>query len=229
MIGFSFKSIALQIIQGSIVLVTIACLLLNSFQWVIDGFKSHLYLSITLLLFLAFSIGVLIDFLADSVESIVIRYMIKPPIYHLLKKDRYWGITLAHKKYILSQLCKIAAKYDEKEGEDKVKAESYNNAFQNGNKETINYILQVAKNKAFSTCGDYQKEQIDSFFILYVFSRNLSLSLLISSGLLVFCCPLISAIFGAVFVLTLFSSYRYYLYYVRILLGSTFIFKVSND
>lgn len=218
MTGFSYKNFMLQIIQGSIILVSLIYLL-NNYSHIffenIDIFEKYVPIPpILLILFIciSFIIGIMNDFFADFLESFTIKInLIKPPSYHLLKKGKRWGIELAHYSEINKNLCKIAAKYDKKN--------------------TSNYIFQVAKNIAFKKCSDYQQEQLESFFTLYIFSRNLSLSFLMVIILFVisYLIPsmpdlhwILFLILAFLFLIALFSSYRYFLYYARIMLGSTF-------
>lgn len=219
--GFSYKNLILQIIHGSVIILTFLFLVLDNLK--LDDFlKSYFSIEVLLFLFLAFLIGVIVDFIADILESLLIKALIKPPIFYLLTKEIWCGIALAHKDFILNELCRIAVEYNEINEDKKAEEESYKNRFIKSEKNIANYILQVAKNKAFRVCKDYQKEQIDSFFILYIFNRNISLSLLISSLVLFLFTSKIALPIGllVLVLLTLASSYRYYLYYLRILLGT---------
>ena len=218
MIGFSYKNLLLQLIHGSVIVITflflkVDCIKLDNY------FISHNSITILLFLFLAFLIGFVIDFLADILESIIIKFVINPPAFYLLTREKWFGIALAHNDFILKELFRIAVKY----GNNAETEKSYQNGFIRPDKKIVNYILQVAKNKAFRVCKDYQKEQIDSFFILYIFSRNISLSLLISAiTLFLFASNIVlPKVLLFLTLLTLASSYRYYLYYARILLGTT--------
>lgn len=226
MTGFSYKNLLLQIIHGSIIIITLVYIAKDPLTALIEDFEGLKMPVSILLLFVAFLIGVLIDFIADLLESIFVEKFINPPVYYLLTKERWFGIALAHKDYILNELCRIAEAFDEAEGKESRSAIDFRNKFKGEkdkkDKKVINYILQVAKNKAFRISSSSQKEQIDSFFILYIFSRNISLSLLFSAvALLIFCNYFIALGLLGMLVLTLASSYRYYLYYSRILLGST--------
>lgn len=217
MIGFNFKSLVLQLIHGSIVIIPIIYINWSIFDRYLIHIEANGNIVLTFMLLLFFSIGVLIDFLADMLESLAVKCLRILPIYPLLKEGNQCGITLAHNKYILNELCEIAAKCNK----STKNAQYYLAWFEKRNREIVNYILQVAKNKAFRVCQDSQREQTDSFFILYVFSRNLSLSLLISASIMVSYDLNVSIILLLVMILTLLASYRYYLYYLRILLGST--------
>ena len=222
MTGFSYKNLLLQIIQGNVIILTFICLQTAPLK--LDNcFGSYNSTTVLLLPFLAFLIGVFIDFIADIIESAIVKYLITPPIFYLLTKDNLWGITLAHKEYILNELCRTAAEYKKINKNKKIVERYYQSKFRKPYKEIINYILQVAKNKAYGVCKDYQKEQIDSFFILYIFSRNISLSLLLSSfAFFIWSSNIIVPIVLLSLVLFAFaSSYRYYLYYLRVLLGTT--------
>ncbi len=232
MIGFNFKSLVLQVIHGSIIIVALYFSLgkgiLSQVIIELKFISSNETLLLTLLIFLSYSIGILIDFLADILESFVFGRFFKPPIYYLLSKSQYCGVTLAHKDYILNELCVCAAVHD-----NNINKEDIHKLFLEGEKKEINYILQVAKNKAFSDYKESQKEQQDSFFMLYIFSRNLSLSLIISVIILLFYISdeylnsvlnndVVIIGVGLTIVLSLLASHRFYLYYTRILLGSTF-------
>ena len=215
MIGFSFKNFVLQIIQGSIISIALIYLLeinLDSFLKIPDNLKTIIPI---LFISVSFVIGVMNDFIADIIEGLVIKSkIIKPPSYHLLEKGEIWGIKLAHHKKIYNDLLDIAESNS------------------GGNKDnSANYIFQVAKNYAFRECRTYQKEQLESFFTLYIFSRNLALSLLIVFDLLLLSalfCPdqdpqwILLLILPVLILIAILSSYRYFLYYARILLGSTF-------
>lgn len=234
MSGFSYKNLLLQIIHGSIIIVTIAFLNKDASQPIIIFLTSHESIAVVLFVFISFIIGNIIDFIADSLESFTMKF-VKPPLYYILSKESTFGIALAHREYILTQLCITAAELKKSNLTKSNLTKSYLKIFKNktltkNDKIKLNYILQVAKNKAFKVCSDYQREQIDSFFVLYVFSRNISLSLLISIILLfghINCFMLL-----LLFLLMLFSlcaSCRYYLYYLRILLGSTIPKKILQQ
>lgn len=218
----------LQIIQGSIISITLIYLFEINFDSILGGIEYGDTIVPILFICVSFVIGVMNDFIADIIEGLVIKFkIINPPSYHLLKNGKRWGIKLAHYDGILNNLCEIAAS-NSSENKD----ENHFKDDHNENKENIpNEIFQVAKNKAFRKCKDYQKEQMESFFTLYIFSRNLALSLLIAFDLLLLhtlFCPtqdsqwILLLILPVLIVIALLSSYRYFLYYARILLGSTF-------
>ena len=240
MVGFDFKSVLLQVIHGSIVLVTclilfvpnVLCMLFCSSET-----SGNNNLSAIVFLFAAYIIGVFIDFAADNIEGCLIKYTrMKSPAYYLLKNGRVWGIHIAHFVKIRQDLCALASKYSDKPSDyyclfkEKAEVKDY---------EKTNYLLQTAKNKAFKCCSQTQKEQIDSFFCLYIFARNLALSLLGSAVLFLFkfvleilgcffrelpvCCSFLF-VFGMLVFLSLtaaLASYRYNIYYTRIILGAT--------
>lgn len=226
MTGFSYKNSLLQIIHGSLIIITLIFLYWEKLLPLIDFFKPFESTTVVVFLFASFIIGVIIDFIADISESLVIRYYMTPPVFYLLK-GRKCGITLAHHDLIREELIDIASEHKVKESDKVTTKDLYTKLFEGKNidlegKEKINYLLQVAKNKAFRVCREYQKEQIDSFFVLYIFSRNISVSLLLSIALLLVCSYFaVSAFLFAMMLITLASSYRYYLYYARILLGAT--------
>ncbi len=222
MIGFSYKNFMLQIIQGSIILIFLIYLNENGYLNFLENTKSFkISDSILPILFIciSFIIGVIIDFIADNLEGLLIKIgFMKPPSYHLLKKGNRWGIVLAHHRKILENLCNTAAENSE--------YKHFKNSHDKNKNNISNYIFQVAKNHAFRECSDYQKEQLESFFTLYIFSRNLSLSLLIIIFLLVFC-PMpnfqwiLFFVLPFLFLVAILSSYRYFIYYARLILGST--------
>lgn len=218
MIGFSFKNLVLQIIHGAVIIAAVAMVYHENNIEQVSGFcneKETVILAIFLLA--SFAVGVLVDFIADNLESLFLHKLIKPPVYYLLTKKRFWAIALAHHSEIMERLCMKADKY--KGGEIVYNEGKDHKEWQNRH---INYLLQVAKNQAFRDCKDYQREQIDSFFVLYIFARNLAFSLIVAMAVTalphwkIAVCLLVGA------VLSLIASYRYYLYYLRILLGSTF-------
>lgn len=252
MSGFSFKQILLQIIQGSIVIAALGMYFfsndINSFAEI----KDYMTLAAGAVLFSSFILGVLIDFIADMLESICFIFF-KPPLYYLLNKNRWMGISLAHRDAIRRNLCRLSGKYKLIGSGCKVQNNNpciFRNSFcfmvkkpkrpkknrfcrslkktvvwfkiKNKPSKEINYILQVAKNRAFRDCKEYQRDQIDSFFILYIFCRNIALALTIVCSLF-FCESFINH--GIVVILLviafILASYRYYLYYLRILLGTT--------
>ena len=228
MSGFSYKNFMLQIIQGSIISVMLFYLFESDLQKLLSNTKLWDIIAEVLFFILSFFIGVMIDFFADFIESAIIKIkVIKLPSYYLLNDGEKWGIRLAHHQMILKDLCNTAAK-------NSCGAHNDFEYFENGHKENKegipNYIFQVAKNQAFRECSEYQKEQLESFFVLYIFCRNLSFSFLVVILLLLFNADvvnpdiylvLISAL-PFLFVITILSSYRYFLYYSRIMLGSTF-------
>ena len=248
MVGFNYKSLVLQIIHGSVLLGMILFIFVSPSSlkdYTSDYSSATILFSIFILA--SFIIGVIIDFLADCLESIVIYLKLMPPVYYMLNNGRRFGITLAHHSYILNKLCEIASKHyiledkkvEDKKVEDKDKRtkEWFKDKFKKKDKKEVNYILQVAKNRAFRKCKEVQKDQIDSFFMLYVFSRNIALSLMLSSGLLFYGFfykePITTVAYGFVFlslsILFILASYRYYLYYLRILLGSSLKIKCSKN
>lgn len=252
MSGFSFRSFVLQIIPGVLILVFLACLfsselisyvssqigflIQNSSLWVVAG---------VFLLMIAFAVGVLVDFVADIIESLLCLFF-KQPLFYLLTKKQWMGISLAHKSEILKMLCSHAAlKYHPgdlflgKELERNIN-NSLCNVFLHGynsiskprgfvdwvrnsfrHKIAINYLLQVTKNRCFIGCNNYQKEQMESFFELYIFSRNIALTLLCFLLFLAFALQsdLVLALVPIPLVFAL-ASYRYNLYYCRLMLGS---------
>jgi hypothetical protein len=219
----------------------ISQLIQNSSLWVVAGVS---------LLMVAFAIGVIVDFVADIIESLLCLFF-KQPVYYLLTKKHWMGISLAHRSEILKMLCSYAAlKYHPGDlflGNDAERNinnslykvfHGYNsiskprgivdrvrNSFRH--KIAINYLLQVTKNWCFIGCNNYQKEQIESFFELYIFSRNIALTLLCS--LIIWACAVPSnlalALLPIPFVFAL-ASYRYNLYYCRLMLGSLLAAKI---
>jgi len=200
----------------------------NDFRKLLLNTKLWDIIAEVLFFILSFFIGVMIDFFADFIESAIIKIkIIKLPSYYLLENGEKWGIRLAHHQMILKDLCNTATK-------NSCSVHNDFKYFKDGhkdNKEGIpNYIFQVAKNQAFRECSEYQKEQLESFFVLYVFCRNLSFSFLVVILLLLFNAAIVNPdiylililVLPFLFVITILSSYRYFLYYSRIMLGSTF-------
>ncbi len=218
MIGFTFKNFVLQVVQGAVVLLMLIYLYFHPLMDFFNCFRD--FETILALIFLAasFFTGVIIDFIADNLEALAIRVgIITPPCFFLLTRKSRWGISLAHRTAILNNLCRIAGRFS-----DSTSSSEYKKRFMKKNLETVNYILQVAKNRAFRKCKEYQREQIESFFVLYIFSRNIALSL--AFPLVVFTCKLSwwALIFVMLVLIAKVAAYRYFLYYSRILLGSTF-------
>lgn len=221
--GFSYKNMMLQIIHGGIFsLVLLYSFYFTNISALIQFITTNGAALAVIFLVISFSLGVLIDFVTDVLESLILKSgIIKPPCFKLLKYDQVWGVSLAHRKFITHELIKKAIKHDETLSEqtfhDVISGKARNiNA--------VNYLFQVAKNNAFRTGEDYQKEQIESFFELYIFSRNLSMSILLSLLCLVFQSGFTYLIGWLIVIeiLTLMSAYRYNLYYSRVLLGTTF-------
>jgi hypothetical protein len=229
MSGFSYKNLLLQIIHGSLILGAVIFLLDKSILNSVSSAGDLEEIWLVVFIFLSFIIGVLIDFIADFLEYLLVKSsMVQQPSFYLLQDGKTCGISLAHHRKILEDLCYTAAKNSNCEEKD---FEYFKNEHTKKNKEIINYIFQTAKNQDFRECQDYQKEQIESFFMLYIFSRNLSLSFLVVIPLLLAFptnLPMpgiqwfISLIFAVLFLIALLSSHRYYIYYSRIILGSTF-------
>lgn len=208
MSGFSFRSFVLQIIPGVLILVLLVGLfrdnLLPSANTQVDQLTQNSSLWVVagvFLLMVAFAIGVLVDFVADMIESLLCLFF-KQPVFYLLTKKQWMGISLAHRSEILKMLCSYAAlKYHPgdlylgKEVERNINnslctvfLHGYNSISKPGgavdrarnslrHKIAINYLLQVTKNRCFIGCNNYQKEQMESFFELYIFSRNVALTL----------------------------------------------------
>ncbi|MGE0079356.1 MAG: hypothetical protein AB7S48_15960 [Bacteroidales bacterium] len=220
MIGFSFKNIVLQIIQGGIILITalyfVFGLEVYNIKFITEENSSIIY---ALFLCVSYVLGVLIDFLSDIVETAAIKWhWIHPPSYHLLKKGSAYGIRLAHYNKIKSDLETLAKKFQPKKLND------------------VNYcnlIFQTAKNKALRECSEYQKDHLESFFTLYVFCRNISLCLFVVLVALVVKCnsELCIWIIPTVILVILFvlASYRYFSYYSRMILGATFTKKSAKQ
>ena len=169
---------------------------------------------------LSFVAGVLIDFITDMLESAVIWCnFIAPPSQYLLNRGKVMGIYLAHYECILDNLCRLAAK-NCKQNTDSNKIKEKH---EKGILKEVNYIFQVAKNYVFRECKDYQKEQIESFFILYVFCRNITFSLCIVTVLFASVSLFsISILCFLIAIAALMAAYRYFVYYSRALLGSTY-------
>jgi len=251
MSGFSFRSFVLQIIPGVLILVLLVGLfrdnLLPSANTQVDQLTQNSSLWMVagvFLLMVAFAFGVLVDFVADIIESIFCLFF-KQPVFYLLTKKQWMGISLAHRSEILKKLCSYAAlKYHPgdvylgKEAERNINnslctvfLHGYNaisklggvvdrarNSFRH--KIAINYLLQVTKNRCFIGCNNYQKEQMESFFELYIFSRNVALTLLCSLVFLACSGGVLALAFLPIPLVFALASYRYNLYYCRLMLGS---------
>lgn len=251
MSGFSFRSFVLQIIPGVLILVLLVGLfrdnLLPSANTQVDQLTQNSSLWVVagvFLLMVAFAIGVLVDFVADMIESLLCLFF-KQPVFYLLTKKQWMGISLAHRSEILKMLCSYAAlKYHPgdlylgKEMERNINnslctvfLHGYNAISKPGgvvdrarnslrHKIAINYLLQVTKNRCFIGCNNYQKEQMESFFELYIFSRNVALTLLCSVVFLAFSGYGLAFAFLPIPMVFALASYRYNLYYCRLMLGS---------
>lgn len=251
MSGFSFRSFVLQIIPGVLILVLLVGLfrdnLLPSANTQVDQLTQNSSLWVVagvFLLMVAFAIGVLVDFVADMIESLLCLFF-KQPVFYLLTKKQWMGISLAHRSEILKMLCSYAAlKYHPgdlylgKEVERNINnslctvfLHGYNSISKPGgavdrarnslrHKIAINYLLQVTKNRCFIGCNNYQKEQMESFFELYIFSRNVALTLLCSLVILACSGGGLALAFLPIPLVFALASYRYNLYYCRLMLGS---------
>ncbi|MEA4868669.1 MAG: hypothetical protein VB097_09260 [Rikenellaceae bacterium] len=251
MSGFSFRSFVLQIIPGVLILVLLVGLfrdnLLPSANTQVDQLTQNSSLWMVagvFLLMVAFAFGVLVDFVADMIESLLCLFF-KQPVFYLLTKKQWMGISLAHRSEILKMLCSYAAlKYHPgdlylgKEMERNINnslstvfLHGYNSISKPGgavdrarnslrHKIAINYLLQVTKNRCFIGCNNYQKEQMESFFELYIFSRNVALTLLCSVVFLAFSGSGLALAFLPIPLVFALASYRYNLYYCRLMLGS---------
>jgi len=216
MLGFSFKSIVLQIIQGGVILITFFDLCKRIFEMIIVYFSKSDIVTGALFLGIAYILGVLIDSVSDLLEVGIIKTgWIKPPSYYLLKNGSLWGISLAHYDKIKNELFLIAGKF----------CPINKKIFELSNVDFNNLLFQTAKNIAFKNCSEYQKAHLESFFILYVFCRNLALYLMIVLIYLIVCWDELT-IFAIpntiILLLLLISSYRYFIYYTRMILGATF-------
>lgn len=236
MIGFDYRSIVLQVIHGSLILVTIVFLYADYFEKEITFLTENEVFASVIFLFVSYAIGILIDMLSDLFESFIVKFIINLPYYHLLTRKRWAGISLAHRDHIRKSLCKAAAYFlDNDPADRKERQDRYNDLFKGkicrADKKDLNYLLQVAKNYAFKECKVYQKEQINSFFMLYIFARNLSLGLLLASIMFISKCHyMIGTILFCICLLSIIATYRYYLYYARVLLGTTLhIDKMISD
>ena len=244
MSGFSFRSFVLQIIPGVLILVLLVGLfrdnLLPSANTQVDQLTQNSSLWVVagvFLLMVAFAIGVLVDFVADMIKSLLCLFF-KQPVFYLLTKKQWMGISLAHRSEILKMLCSYAAlKYHPgdlylgKEVERNIN-NSLSTVFLHGynaiskpggavdrvrnslrHKIAINYLLQVTKNRCFIGCNNYQKEQMESFFELYIFSRNVALTLLCSLVILACSGGGLALAFLPIPLVFALASYRYNLYY----------------
>ncbi len=236
MIGFDYRSIVLQVIHGSLIVVAIVFLWDDYFDKLIKFLTENEVFASVIFLFVSYAIGILIDMLSDLFESFIVKWIIKPPYYHLITRDRWSGISLAHREYIRDGLCLAAAHFKTPDFAERDNLRTqYLNLFREATKKPdkikLNYLLQVAKNYAFRKCQVYQKEQINSFFMLYIFARNLSLGLLFASVLFLIKCQfMIAVVLLFICFLSIIACYRYYLYYTRILLGTTFhIDKMTSE
>ena len=251
MSGFSFRSFVLQIIPGVLILVLLVGLfrdnLLPSANTQVDQLTQNSSLWMVagvFLLMVAFAFGVLVDFVADIIESIFCLFF-KQPVFYLLTKKQWMGISLAHRSEILKMVCFYAALKHHtgdlhlgKEAEKNINnslctvfLHGYNSISKPGgavdrvrnslrHKIAINYLLQVTKNRCFIGCNNYQKEQMESFFELYIFSRNVALTLLCSVVFLAFSGYGLAFAFLPIPMVFALASYRYNLYYCRLMLGS---------
>ncbi|KAF5051402.1 hypothetical protein DSECCO2_419440 [anaerobic digester metagenome] len=112
MLGFSFKSIVLQIIQGGVILITFFDLCKRIFEMIIVYLSKSDIVTGALFLGIAYILGVLIDSVSDLLEVGIIKTgWIKPPSYYLLKNGSLWGISLAHYDKIKNELFLIAGKF----------------------------------------------------------------------------------------------------------------------
>lgn len=216
--GFDLKSLMLQLINGSLLLCTsLSCLwpgwLRQSGLQELMNMNSTLL--ITLVLFAAFIAGVLIDYFADLGESFLVnRGWVTPPSFYLLTQGKCRGIELAHAAYIQKMLSELACRL------------TINNELSPQyfvDKKQANLLFQVAKHKTFSDARPMRMELINSFFVLYIFTRNLALTLAICAVLCVLTGFIAAgALTGLMALLFLPASYRYAIYYARIILGSSF-------
>jgi hypothetical protein len=236
MIGFDYRSIVLQVIHGSLIVVIIVFLYADHFEKEIKFLTENEVFASVIFLFVSYAIGILIDMLSDLFESFIVKYLINLPFYHLLTRDRWFGISLAHREHIRSGLCNAAAHFKSHDSNERNELRTdYQKLFdadkKKPDKKRLNYLLQVAKNYAFRKCQVYQKEQINSFFMLYIFARNLSLGLLFASVLFLIKCQfMIAVVLLLICFLSIIACYRYYLYYARILLGTALhIDKMISD
>ncbi|MCD4701901.1 MAG: hypothetical protein K8S24_08610 [Candidatus Aegiribacteria sp.] len=275
MTGFSHKSYMLQIIQGSILIV--ACILIFGFDFTQLNSKigDTPVTALALFLCFAFILGAIIDFIADILETLLLKiHLLKHPSYYLLKNGKTFGIRLAHHKNIRNGLIRCDKDYSECDNKEDCKycfdlpgteqrtgisiitwifnaidfvdciylnhdrEECKTKKVYCENRKSVHEQAQqlflIAQNIALREGNQSQIEQMDAYFSLHIFSRNLSLSIfcvvlvLLTNYTLkiaeveyivpfpVLICSLILTL-----ILLALSFYRYQLYYARSVLGMT--------
>ncbi len=268
MTGFSHKSYMLQIIQGSILIVGFILIFGFDFTQLNSKIGDTQVTALALFLCFAFILGAIIDFIADTIEVLLLKYhKMKHPSYYLLNNGRALGIELAHYIYIRNGLIRCAidySEYDDKKdseccfdlpgteqkiniakkiwihnainpndciclNQSNIKCEN----IQSKHKQAQQLFL-IAQNIALREGNQSQIEQMDAYFSLHIFSRNLSLSIIFVILILlinqswkiaeveyIVSLPVLISSLILASILLAFSFYRYQLYYTRSVLGMT--------
>lgn len=191
MTGFSFKHLAIQIIHGMMIIIAVLYIMQIQPNSILKDYDKLKEILVILLFMLSYIIGMIIDFIADTIEVFLMKKdIIDSPVKNLLTKGEDSGIFLAHYGKIFKDLFNTAQK--------NINREVYNcDKYITTEIENIqyNYIFQVAKNRVFRECNTNQMEQVDSYFMLYIFCRNIVVTLCIVLVLF-----LVSDIYNSLFI-----------------------------
>ena len=232
--NFDIKDLLIHILHGGIILAVAYF----SFAECIVDFASDLGLvsakcemtgfNATVLLMLSYLIGLMIDPIADLVDTLISKMKIggKPfPSFMLLKDGKCFELEFAHHAIVREILCEDVENNDKKIENDKDKKAAKSSEKLWEKNENTMLLFNYAKNRAFKHGSDYQIERIEHYFRLFIFYRNMIWTTFISSIILLASCNLgLCGIFACIMLVFFFykASYKYRTYYCRMILGAVY-------
>ena len=235
--NFSIKDLLIHILHGMVILCAIIIAFdispaITAFNKKISESGLSITFDATVMFVVCYLLGLFLDVIADFIDTRLIKYARRFPFlpyypsYYLLQNGERWHIRLAHYVKIREKLCQAAINNDETIKNGKYKEEIWKC------NESIMLLYNYAKNRAFANASPYQTERIAFFWGLFIFYRNMMTTTLICIFLffLSFCIGNISAcmmshiILVTIILIPLFflASYKYRIYYCRIVLGAAY-------
>ena len=241
--NFDIKDLLIHILHGGIILAVAYFSFAECFEGIapkfallneqgeISGF------ALTVLLLLSYLLGLMIDPLADCVDTQIykrgrFKKWLKSypyPSFNLLKNGNCSSLEFANHAIIRNILCEDYAKNNNI-------VEKIPELWRDD--ENTMLLFNYAKNRAFKCASLYQIDRIETYFRLFVFYRNMIWTTL-ACALIVFVSALINIIchkcwitgliivlvpVGAIALARLFFaiSYKYRTYYCRMILGAVY-------
>ncbi len=247
---FKINDLLTHIIHGGIILF-IACI---SFECVLGklqnfpgfmGKEGSLFsvFGLTFLLFLSYLIGLILDPIADLVDTLQIKCakffseIFLCPSYLLLRDGECCYLRLAHNAQIREKLSRLAVENDNliSDGERKsITGEEKEKVWKN--KGDAMLLLSYAKDIVYAnytTEKPYQVQKMEAYFRLFIFYRNMMWTTIFSAFLLFFssnihlfycnCCRYMIIPVAIILVMFFFwVSRKYRTYYCRAVLGAVY-------